>query len=165
MKKILKYSFVLCALALYSCSSAVKQEEKEMIAYGPAKVDVEKAVSVKEVLTQMEKDKAEKEFTFEANIEEVCSNAGCWINVKDANGKNLMVRFKDHFTIPIKTKIGTHAFLHGVAYWDTIPVDLLQHFAEDAGKSEEEIAKIIEPSFELSFEADGITFEKEKVKK
>lgn len=160
MRKILGSAFILGALTLNSCASEVKSEEKEMIAYGPAKVDVKKAVSVQEVLSKMENDKTEKEFTFEADIEEVCSNAGCWINVKNAAGKELMVRFKDHFTIPIKTKIGTHAFLHGVAYWDTIPVDLLQHFAEDAGKSEEEIAKITEPSFELSFEADGITFEK-----
>jgi hypothetical protein len=33
---------------------------------------------------------------------------------------------------------------------------MLRHFAEDAGKSKEEIAKITKPEFEMGFEADGI---------
>ena len=160
MKKILISIFVFGALTLSSCSTEVKSEEKEMISYGPTKVDVKKAISVKDLLAQMEAVKGEKTVTFEADLQEVCSKAGCWVNIKKDDGETFMVRFKDHFTIPPKTKIGTHAFFHGRAYWDTIPVDLLQHFAEDAGKSPEEIAKITEPSFELAFEADGITFEK-----
>lgn len=147
-------------LGACSQSSQTKSNEKEMISYGPTKVDVSKAISVKELLAQMESEKAEKTITFEADISEVCSKAGCWINVKKADGTTFMVRFKDHFTIPPKTTIGTHAFLHGRAYWDTIPVEMLQHFAEDAGKSPEEISKITEAKFELAFEADGITFEK-----
>jgi hypothetical protein len=71
-----------------------------------------------------------------------------------------MVRFKDHFTIPPGTDKGTGAYLHGVAFMDTIPVPDLQHFAEDAGKSPEEIAMITEPEFELNFTADGIVLKK-----
>lgn len=152
-------------LIFSSCSSSENSDQKEMISYGPEKVNTEKAISVDELLSAMDKEKSEKEFTIEAKIDEVCSKAGCWINIKKPDGKTFMVRFKDHFTIPPKTEVGTNAFLHGKAYWDTIPVDMLQHFAEDAGKSSEEIAKITEPSFELAFEADGITFEKPKGKK
>jgi hypothetical protein len=71
-----------------------------------------------------------------------------------------MVRFKDHFTIPIDTKVGTEAYFHGVAYWDEVSVEMLQHFAEDAGKTPEEIAKITQPEYVMSFEADGIVLVK-----
>lgn len=128
--------------------------------YGPVKVDTSKAISVAEMMTAFKSKSEEMEFTFLAPIEEVCSKAGCWINVEKGNGEKFMVRFKDHFTIPPKTKIGTEAYLHGVAYWDTVSVDLLKHFAEDAGKSKEEIDMITKPKFEMGFEADGIVLKK-----
>ena len=61
---------------------------------------------------------------------------------------------------PSGMSMGTVAYFHGMAYWDTVSVNLLQHFAEDTGKSKEEISKIIEPKYELNFEADGITLKK-----
>lgn len=168
MRKIFYLSFTFSALFLSSCATEAKEKNEdiklETISYGTYDVNVNKAVTVSEISSKMEKDKSEQEFTFKADISEVCSNAGCWINVKKPDGTPLMVRFKDHFTIPINTPIGTEAYLHGTAYWDTIPVDMLQHFAEDAGKSEEEIAKITAPKYELSFEADGIKIVKAKTK-
>ena len=128
--------------------------------YGPIKIDTSKAISVSQMLKSFEGKTKEMEFTFFAPISEVCSKAGCWINVDKGNGETFMVRFKDHFTIPPKTKVGTEAYLHGMAHWDTVSVELLQHFAEDAGKSKEEIEKITEPKFELGFEADGIVLKK-----
>lgn len=124
--------------------------------FGPARVDPSKAISVTEMLAEMDKASEAKEFTFEGELTEVCSKAGCWVNIDKGNGETFMVRFKDHFTIPTDTKVGSSAYFHGTAYWDTIPVDMLQHFAEDAGKSQEEIDAITEPKFELGFEADGI---------
>jgi hypothetical protein len=67
-----------------------------------------------------------------------------------------MIRFKNHFTIPPATPSGTESFIHGVAYWDTVSVKALRHYAEDAGKSIEEINKITQPEFKLNFEGDGI---------
>jgi hypothetical protein len=154
----------ICALSilfLASCGGAKNENTVELgKSYGPVKVDTSKAVSVAEMLKAYEGKTEEMEFTLEAPIQEVCSKAGCWINVDKGNGETFMVRFKDHFTIPPKTKVGTEAYIHGVAYMDTISVDLLRHFAEDAGKSKEEIEKITEPEFELGFEADGITLKK-----
>jgi hypothetical protein len=39
---------------------------------------------------------------------------------------------------------------------DTPAVEDLRHYAEDEGKSKEEIAKITEPLVELAFEAEGV---------
>lgn len=168
--KILKFFPILfvCFGFLVACNSnskEVKDEKTEMVSYGEVAVDTKKAISVNELLSQMENSKEEKEFTINAEIAEVCSKMGCWINVKKSDESTFMVRFKDHFVIPPTTKIGTSAIIHGIAYWDTIPVERLQHFAEDAGKSKQEISKITEPSFELAFEADGITFQAIKKEK
>jgi len=46
----------------------------------------------------------------------------------------------------------------------TYSVKALRHFAEDAGKSMEEIQKINEPEFKLNFEGDGIKWNSGKVK-
>lgn len=159
MKKFLIALFSLGLL--FSCGE--QKDENAIVlgkSYGPVKVDTAQAISVKEMLDAFEGSKGEQEFTFKAPIDEVCSKAGCWINVDKGNGETFMVRFKDHFTIPPKTKIGTQAYLHGIAYMDTVSVELLRHFAEDAGKSKAEIEKITEPEFKLEFEADGISLVK-----
>jgi hypothetical protein len=160
-----KYAQFFLLIFLVACSTEKEEVKAEMVAYGPTKVDQSKAISTEEMLSEMKDVSGEKQFTINAEINEVCSKAGCWINVKKPDGSTFMVRFKDHFTIPPKTPIGTKAYLSGIAYWDTIPVDMLQHFAEDAGKSKEDIEKITEAKFELAFEADGIVFEKQSSKK
>ena len=155
--------FCLAALAL-ACSAPAENGEDDKVklgkSYGPVKVDVKKAISVSEMLADFEGKSGKVEYTFEGELVEVCSKAGCWVNIDKGNGDLFMVRFKDHFTIPPSTELGTGAYLHGVAFMDIIPVEHLQHFAEDAGKSPEEIAKITEPEYELSFVADGIVLKK-----
>ena len=39
---------------------------------------------------------------------------------------------------------------------DTISVKMLRHYAEDAGKTIEEIALIDKPNYNLNFMADGV---------
>jgi hypothetical protein len=128
--------------------------------YGSVDVDSTKAINLNDMLQQLQQNPEQVEFTFYAPIEEVCQNAGCWVNVKNDNGDFLRVRFKNHFVIPVKTKLGSMAYFHGQAYWDTISVELQQHLAEDAKMSESEISKIKEPKFEMNFEADGVLVEK-----
>lgn len=88
-------------------------------------------------------------------IIEVCSKKGCWMTL-DADGENdIMVKFKDYgFFMPLNAE-GDVA-INGKAYVSETSVDELRHYAEDAGKSEEEIASITEPKFQYHFEADGV---------
>lgn len=128
--------------------------------YGPEKVDPSAAVSVADMV-KTHGDKTEAgTYTFEGEIKEVCSKAGCWVRVDKGDGETILVRFKDHFTIPTDTKPGTKAIFHGEAMNKEVSVEMLQHFAEDAGKSQEEIDAITEPEFDLNFTADGITLKK-----
>jgi hypothetical protein len=54
---------------------------------------------------------------------------------------------------------GREAIIEGVAKIDTQSVDWLRHKAEDAGKSDEEIAAITEPELKVSFLASGVILE------
>jgi len=129
--------------------------------YGPIKVDPSKAISSAQMWKMFESNNFKTtEITVYSPLQSICLKAGCWVTIDGGNNKSLMVRFKDHFTIPPVTPSGTNAFMHGIVYMDTISVEMLQHFAEDAGKSKEEIEKITAPKFEMNFRADGITLVK-----
>ncbi len=161
-KTMKKYVLGLLAIALVlvSCFDPSKKSLKgDFVEYGPFTVDASKAIPVDAMVADFDASGSKrKTYTISANIEEVCVKAGCWINITQAGGTQMMVRFKDHFTIPTDTKIGTTAYLHGDLYVDTISVDMLRHYAEDAGKTEEEINKITAPKINKGFEADGIKF-------
>ena len=137
-----------------------EETEEEMVdpnqtSFGPNKVDTWKAISTKELLTQFE-GKTEIEATFKAEINETCSKMGCWINIKKEDGETFMVRFEDHFTIPVETEVGTLAYLSGRAVQDTVSVDMQRHFLEDANASQEEINAITKEKYGMTFIADGI---------
>jgi hypothetical protein len=46
--------------------------------------------------------------------------------------------------------------VNGKAFVSEVSIEEQRHYAEDAGKSEDEIAKIIEVKKTLSLEADGV---------
>ncbi len=96
--------------------------------------------------------------TIKGEIAAACQKKGCWMTMTEGETE-MRVRFLDYgFFVP-KDCAGRIATIKGVASFDTITVDMLQHYAEDAGESEEEIAKITEPEYELSFEATGVLIE------
>lgn len=88
-------------------------------------------------------------------VNEVCVVKGCWMTIKNGD-KDMRVTFKDYgFFVP-KDISGKTAIIEGIAKIDTTSVEMLRHFAEDAGESAEEVAKITEPEVALSFEATGV---------
>ena len=69
----------------------------------------------------------------------------------------IQVMFKDYgFFVPKQGLENKTAIIEGFAKQDTISVEKLKHFAEDAGKSKTEINKIIAPEFKISFVANGV---------
>jgi hypothetical protein len=93
-------------------------------------------------------------------VSDVCKMKGCWMQVNNGNGKKTRIRFKDYqFFVPRDCE-NQIVYAHGTARFDTTSVAMLQHYAEDAGKSRTEIAAITKPEVLLSFEADGVLFDK-----
>tara|TARA_B110000046_G_C12897735_1_gene357154 strand:- start:225 stop:755 length:531 start_codon:yes stop_codon:yes gene_type:complete len=145
-----------CAVSTVSSNDKVKLGKS----YGKYKVDIKNAISVDDMVKTFEAQSGEMEFTIEADLSEVCAKAGCFVKVDKGNGESFMVRFKDHFTIPPATPVGTGAYIHGIAFWDTVSVELQKHFLEDVNASAEEIAAITEPKPALGFTGDGIVLKK-----
>ena len=85
-----------------------------------------------------------------------CPMKGCWMKIS-VEKDTVLVRFKDYgFFVP-KTGIeGKRTIINGNISVDTLSVAQLQHYAEDAGKSKEEIALITKPEITISFLADGV---------
>ena len=98
---------------------------------------------------------------FNANIKEVCSKKGCWMTLPAGNDdETIMVRFKDYgFFMPLDAA-GKEVIVAGKAFVNEVSVADLKHYAEDAGKSSEEIASITEPTMEFAFEANGVLLKK-----
>ncbi len=96
-----------------------------------------------------------------AKVDEVCQAKGCWMKVDLENGEQAMVKFKDYGFFMPKDIAGREVVLHGKAFVNEVPVDEQRHYAEDAGKSAEEIAKITEPKKTFSFVADGVLLKEE----
>lgn len=88
-----------------------------------------------------------------------CQTSGCWMDLDVGNDEVIKVTFKDYaFFIPLDSE-GKTATVEGFAKKELIPVDILKHYAEDEGKSQEEIDAITEPVFAYTFEAIGVIIE------
>ena len=89
-------------------------------------------------------------------IIETCQKKGCWMSL-NTGSDTVFVRFRDYgFFVPTESVNGKTAIIEGDLFLDTISVKMLKHYAEDGGKSEEEIALITKPSYDLNFTADGV---------
>ena len=94
--------------------------------------------------------------TFTSTVNSVCVKKGCWMRLKLTDEDESLVTFKDYgFFVP-KDIDGQEAVVHGKLFVKETSVEDLKHFAEDAGKTEEEIAAIKEPKLVYAFEADGV---------
>ncbi|SNR31148.1 DUF4920 domain-containing protein [Hymenobacter mucosus] len=86
----------------------------------------------------------------------VCQAKGCWLTLKTSEGQDMRVRFKDYAFFVPKDIAGKTVIINGWAHRETVPVEDLQHYAKDAGKSKQEVAAITQPEHQLNFEADGV---------
>ena len=114
--------------AAQSEETNLEEVEEVKTEFGQTAVNIEAAMSTAELLAQFN-GKEELEATFQGEITEVCAKMGCWISVKNPveGEEDFMVRFKDHFTIPVDTELGSMAYLHGTAIQDTVSVDFQRH--------------------------------------
>jgi len=164
MKKI---TGLFIALAfIFACNNSEKQTttteaettEKELAyaSFGD-KISAEDVLSKEDIIATYDNLKVGDTINTKmaGTIKEVCSKKGCWMTL-DLNGEDeVMVKFKDYgFFMPLNAK--GDVIVNGKAFVSETTVEELRHYAEDAGKSEEEIASITTPERTLSFVADGV---------
>ena len=153
----MKNTFALIMMLLIS---GVNLQAQKAESFGE-KIKKDGAISTIEFLKMMD-GKDSLFVKLEAPINEACKKKGCWMNVDLGSNREMMVRFKDYgFFVPKDCGGGT-AIMQGFAHKEVLSVEMLRHYAEDGGKSKEEIMKITEPETRLSFEADGVLIYKTK---
>lgn len=97
-----------------------------------------------------------KNTTISGKIVSTCQKKGCWMKL-DTGTDTLFVKFRDYdFFVPISGVDGKSAVINGDLFLDTTSIEMLKHYAEDAGKSKEEISLINQPKYDVNFIADGV---------
>ncbi|WP_235942613.1 DUF4920 domain-containing protein [Salinimicrobium oceani] len=98
--------------------------------------------------------------TFKSDVVSVCKKKGCWMNVALEDGREVMVKFKDYAFFVPKDIENKEVIMEGKAYVTEMSVEDQRHYAEDAGKSPQEVTAITQPSVTLSFLAEGVKIKK-----
>ena len=147
MKTYLLLIFTLL-LTSYSC-----QDQKVFINYG------DNIIGDDEFSTKIENN---FEITnISGKIIDVCPKKGCWMNVEVGND-TVFVKFKDYgFFVPKSGVKGKTVLMSGNIFKDTISVERLKHYAEDAKKTDQEIASIINPEYKINMIANGVAIEQD----
>lgn len=153
MKLNINLVFVMAMALFMGCQS--EPQTKDMIYFGE-KIEEEGAESVDEVLAKLQ-TQDEVQTKMIGTVDGVCQAKGCWMNLaSNTEDASFFVKFKDYgFFVP-KDLSGSKVVIEGKAYKEITPVEELQHYAEDEGASEEEIAAITEPKEEYKFMASGV---------
>lgn len=149
MKKLI-LGFAFCALA--TLGFAQEKVEGQEFGEGVTKGNI---IPATEVNAKLGKE-AKAEMKVEGEVVNVCKKKGCFMNVKISDKETMFVKFKDYgFFMPKDMAPGTKVVIDGFAERKVTSVEDLQHYAKDAKKSPEEIAKITEPKNEIVFMAKG----------
>lgn len=119
------------------------------------KVSANGAVNIAEIPAKLEKTET-IDGKIRAKVLDVCSKKGCWLTLAVNDSTTAMVKMKDYgFFVPVAAK-GKTVVIDGEIKMKTISVAELQHYAEDAKKTKEEIAAITKPEKEIRVTAKGI---------
>jgi len=158
---------VACLFFVIACKeqkNTAEDSKKEPVAYlsfGEKITDenvISKEVMAEKFNTLKEGDTIDVKFA--SSINEVCKSKGCWMKLDLGDEKESMVRFTDYgFFMPLDSD-NKEVIVDGRAFVTKISVKEQRHYAEDAGKTKEEIARITEPKFTYAFEADGVLMKK-----
>lgn len=152
--------FWLLAVLLLSMIACKESNNKDYAVYGEdfEKAEILNAGTTKEFYKTLKAGDT-VEVAFEAPVASVCKAKGCWMKLDVGGAEEVMVKFKDYgFFMPTNLdSIGKPVTVHGKAFVAEVSVEEQKHYAEDAGKTPEEIAAITTPKRTLSFTADGVT--------
>lgn len=162
MKKIILLFYTLgCVISCNSIytnkteDNQIEDSSEEKLTYYGKEISLDNIANY-ENLKALTYEKGISNNTITGTIVATCPKKGCWMKL-DTGDDTLFVKFRDYeFFVPTEGVDGKTAILNGDLFIDTTSIEMLQHYAEDAGMSPEEIALINEPNYDLNFIADGV---------
>ena len=136
-----------------SAQDKEKVQAAKGVVYGEV-AETKNTVSPDEISTKLVDNKFEGQV--KGRVVEVCKAEGCWIRLQKADGSSMMVRAKDHAFLMPENIVGKTVLVDGSAMVKEVSEEMRKHYAEDAGKSKAEIAKIKGPDKDVQFSARGV---------
>lgn len=154
MKKIL---IALITLSFVACSNPQSDGfDGELVGKYGEEITSDGMISTQEMVAMLSESDS-IHVKVQAEITATCAMKGCWMNLVLPTGEEMRVTFKDYeFFVPKEGMEGNMAIIEGAVTKTVTDVATLQHYAQDAGKSEQEILAITEEKEELAFEATGV---------
>ena len=152
MKKIF-FAFLILAGIGASAQDKEKTLAAKGVVYGVVS-DEKTVVTPDEIKGKLVNDQFEGQV--KGKVVEVCKAEGCWIKLQRADGSSMMVRAKDHAFLMPENIVGKTVLIEGNATVKEVSEDMRKHYAEDAGKSKKEIAKIKGSEKDVQFAARGV---------
>ncbi|AYL96505.1 DUF4920 domain-containing protein [Mucilaginibacter celer] len=151
-------TFILLIAALFTGTITFAQNKitpaAPGVTYGKT-ITAEKAINVAALSTALNTDSVYNG-RVSGKVVEVCTKKGCFIKIARENGTPVMIRFTDYAYFMPQNIVGKNVVVEGKATVNETSVAKLQHYAADAGKSKEEIAKINQPKKDIEIMADGV---------
>ena len=151
-------TFILLMAALFISSISFAQSNitpaAPGVTYGKT-ITADKAINVGQLSTALNTDSAYRG-RISGKVVEVCTKKGCFMKIARENGSPVMIRFTDYAYFMPQNIVGKNVVVEGLAKVNETSVAKLQHYAADAGKSKEEIAKINQPKKDIEIMADGV---------
>jgi hypothetical protein len=118
------------------------------------KITGDGAIPVNDLASRLQADKS-VDVKVTGKVKEVCKAEGCWLKMETADGA-MLIKMKDHkFLVPLSMN-GKTIVVDGTAALKETSVEMLKHYAEDAGKTKAEIDAIKEAKKEITMQAKGI---------
>lgn len=149
--------FLFASLLLITLSATAQTKEKvpavKGVVYGT--VAAEKSPTTPDELSAKLVNN-QYEGQLKAKVVDVCKAEGCWLKVEHKDGTAMMVRTKDHTFLVPENIVGKTVLIEGSATVKETTEEMRKHYAEDAGKSREEIAKIKGSEKDIQFSARGV---------
>ena len=152
MKKLL-FAAAVCLSMAATAQDKEKVQAAKGVVYGEV-AESKNTVSPDEISSKLVDNKFEGQV--KGKVVEVCKAEGCWIRLQKADGSSMMVRSKDHAFLMPENIVGKTVLVDGSAMVKEVSEEMRKHYAEDAGKSKAEIAKIKGPDKDVQFSARGV---------
>lgn len=152
MKYVLSLLIALSAMIAMNAQDATSAQPG--VVYGKYSETGVTPISVNDLEKKMSDNKFDGKI--QGKVIEVCQAMGCWAKLKKEDGSTIMIKVKDHeFAMPLDI-VGRTIVVEGKAELKETSVAMLKHYAEDAGKSKEEVEKIKEPKKEVIMTIKGV---------
>ena len=152
MKKLFSLLVAFSAMIIVNAQDAVSAQPG--VVYGKYSEEGMKPISINDLEKKMTDNKFDGKI--QGKVVEVCQAMGCWAKLKKDDGTTVMIKVKDHeFAMPMDM-IGRTVVVEGKAELKETSVAMLKHYAEDGGKSKEEVDKIKEPKKEVIIAIKGV---------